>query len=169
MSTREWLLPSDIYAYVRQLGLVPQSTILTELADYTATLPQAQMQSSPEGVALLVWLVQLMGAKQIIEVGTFTGYATLALAEVLPEQGRIITIDIEKQTTEIARQFWQRAGLLDKIESHIAPANQVLQDLQVDQAGQFDFVFIDANKKAYREYYEASLALLRPQGGDGVG
>ena len=114
-------------------------------------------------------LVRLIGAKKTIEVGTFTGYSALVVAEALPEDGRITACDVSEEWTSIARAFWERAELQGKIDLHLRPATETLDEL-IDQGGadSFDFAFIDADKANYDEYYERCLVLLRPGGLVGI-
>jgi len=123
------------------------------------------MVSSPEQAQFIQLLIQLMGAKKTLEVGTFTGYSALAVALALPEDGQLITCDIDAQVTTIAQEYWQRAGVGNKIKLHLAPALDTLDQLLVNgEAGSFDFVFIDGDKKNYPNYYEKALQLLRTGG-----
>lgn len=110
-------------------------------------------------------LVRLMGAKKTLEVGVFTGYSTLSVALALPPDGKVIACDVNQQDTAIARRYWQQAGVANKIELHLAPASETLDWLLAsDQAGTFDFAFIDADKSNYDHYYERSLQLVRSGG-----
>jgi caffeoyl-CoA O-methyltransferase len=110
-------------------------------------------------------LVQLMGAKRVLEIGTFTGYSTLWLALALPANSTIVACDVSEEYTAIARRYWQTAGVGHKIDLRLAPALETLdQLLSTGRANTFDFVFIDAEKVEYREYYEKSLQLIRPGG-----
>ena len=114
-------------------------------------------------------LVRLIGAKKTIEVGTFTGYSALVVAEALPDDGRIIACDVSEEWTSIARDFWERAGLRNKIDLRLRPATETLDEI-IDQGGadSFDFAFIDADKANYDDYYERCLVLLRPGGLVGI-
>ena len=113
-------------------------------------------------MALLVRLIQ---AKNIIEIGVFTGYSTLCMAIALPDNGHIVACDINKEYTDIARQYWHKAGIAEKIELVLAPAIQTLDGLiRKGQQEQYDFVFIDADKTEYPDYYERAMQLLRPGG-----
>ena len=131
----------------------------------TRKLPRSGMMSRPESDALLQLLIKLTGAKRVIEVGTFTGAGTLAMALALPEDGRIVTCDINDEWSAIGLPHWQQAAIAHKIERRIAPATQSIEALLGDgAAGTFDMAFIDADKPSYDAYYEGCLKLLRRGG-----
>jgi predicted O-methyltransferase YrrM len=143
---------------------VREPEILTQLRQETSHHPMAIMQISPEQGQFMSLLVQLIGAKKTLEVGVFTGYSTLVVALALPNDGRIVACDISEEYTQIARRYWEKAGVSHKIDLHIAPAVQTLDDLIQTQAETFDFAFIDADKSSYDDYYERCLQLVRPGG-----
>ncbi|HEX7047787.1 MAG TPA: class I SAM-dependent methyltransferase, partial [Gammaproteobacteria bacterium] len=108
---------------------------------------------------------KMLGAKTCIEVGTFTGYSSLCVARALPDDGKLIACDVSEEWTAIARRYWQDAGVAEKIDLRIAPATETLAALvQEGNRSAFDFAFIDADKTAYRDYYELCLELVRPGG-----
>jgi caffeoyl-CoA O-methyltransferase len=110
-------------------------------------------------------LVRLIGARRCIEVGTFTGYSSLAVALALPDDGRIIACDVSEEWTQVARRYWAEAGIAGKIDLRLAPAGETLDKLIAGgAAGTIDFAFIDADKTGYDAYYERLLQLLRPGG-----
>jgi caffeoyl-CoA O-methyltransferase len=119
-----------------------------------------QMLVGPLEGALLRLLVRISGAKRILEIGMFTGYSALAMAEALPEDGRLITCDINPETTEIARRYFASSPHGKKIEIKLGPALETLKTLK----GPFDLCFIDADKTGYGEYYDACIELTRPGG-----
>lgn len=164
MSRRSFLLPEALAEYYSRVAL-RENPLLAELRAETAALPQAQMQISPEQGQLLAILVQLMGARRCIEVGVFTGYSSLAVAQALPEDGEILACDISEQWTTVARRYWQKAGVEKKIRLVLAPARGTL-DAELSRGGQgsYDFAFIDADKTSYLDYYERCLRLLRVGG-----
>jgi caffeoyl-CoA O-methyltransferase len=128
-------------------------------------MPGGGMQISPEQGQFMALLLELLDARRIIEVGTFTGYSALRMVLALPADGRIIACDINKETTAVARRYWAEAGVADKIDLRLAPAAETLNGLLRDgQAGRFDFMFVDADKTGYDTYYELGLKLLRPGG-----
>jgi caffeoyl-CoA O-methyltransferase len=111
------------------------------------------------------FLVELTEARRCLEVGTFTGYSALAVALALPPDGRVVTCDIDEETTAVARRYWAEAGVADKIELRLGAARATLEQMiGGGEAGGFDFAFIDADKENYGVYYEQTLALLRPGG-----
>jgi caffeoyl-CoA O-methyltransferase len=110
-------------------------------------------------------LVRLIGARRCIEVGVFTGYSALGVALALPADGKVVACDVSEEYTAIARRYWERAGVADKIDLYIAPATQTLDRLiSAGEEGRFDFAYIDADKTNYDAYYERCLRLLRPSG-----
>ena len=123
------------------------------------------MQIAPDQGQLMALLIQLMGARKILEIGTFAGYSALWMALALPADGTLITCDIEERCREFAPHYWQTAGVADKVDLRIAPAIDTLNELLgTGYAGTFDFAFIDADKTNYRHYYEQCLKLIRPGG-----
>lgn len=106
-----------------------------------------------------------MGARRAIEIGVFTGYSALAVALALPAEGRILACDISDEFTSVARPYWERAGVANKVELVLEPALHTLDArIAAGQAGQYDFAFIDADKSNYDGYHERCLTLLRPGG-----
>jgi caffeoyl-CoA O-methyltransferase len=123
------------------------------------------MQIGPDQAALFGMLLRLIGAKRVLEIGTFTGLSALAMALALPPDGRVITCDISEKWTTMARKYWVEAGVADRIELKLGPALETLQSLEMaPDKLRFDFAFIDGDKPNYREYYEACLRLVRPGG-----
>jgi caffeoyl-CoA O-methyltransferase len=123
------------------------------------------MQIGPEQGQLLAFLVELIQATTVLEVGTFTGYSALCVALSLPEDGRLVACDVSEEWTSVGRRFWKEAGVSDKIELHLGPAAQTLGTLlEEGMAESFDFAFIDADKEGYDAYFEYGLQLLRPGG-----
>ena len=142
-----------------------ESDILRSLREETAAHPLSQMQIAPEQGQFMALLVQLLGATKTLEIGVFTGYSSLAVALALPPQGKIVACDISEDYTAMARSYWQRAGVADKIDLRIAPALETLDRLlESGEAGTFDFAFIDADKQNYDNYYERALQLVRVGG-----
>ena len=142
-----------------------EPAVLKELREETKKLTGAIMQISPEQGQFMALLVELLHAKKTLDVGTFTGYSALVVALALPQDGKVISCDVNPETTKVARTFWERAGVIDKIDLRLAPALQTLEDLLAhNEAGTFDFIFIDADKNNYIHYYEKALMLLRTGG-----
>jgi len=155
---------AELAAYIDQISL-NEDPLLARLRDETSAQPDAQMQITPQQGQLLQILVKSIGARRTLEVGVFTGYSSLSVAMALPDNGRIIALDISEDFTKIARRYWREAGLAHKIDLRIAPAAQSLDDLIAQGlSGTFDFAFIDADKPSYPVYFEKCLMLLR-QGG----
>jgi len=157
-------LPPDLHAYLVSHG-VREPDVLRRLREETALLPQHDMQIAPEQGAFMAMLVGLIDARRCIELGTFTGYSSLAVALALPPDGSIVCCDVSEEWTSVARRYWAEAGIEDRVELRIGPALATLDDLIADDAaGTFDFAFIDASKREYPEYHERIVRLLR-QGG----
>jgi len=164
MANRTIDLTDRLYDYLLKVSL-RESPLLAELRAETAKLPDAVMQISPEQGQFMALLVELIGARRAIEVGTFTGYSALCVASALPARGKLIACDISKEYTSVGRPYWERAGVAGKIDLRLGPALDTLRSLLAEgAAGSFDFAFIDADKKEYDGYYEAILELLRPGG-----
>ncbi|PMB03630.1 SAM-dependent methyltransferase [Fischerella thermalis CCMEE 5273] len=139
--------------------------ILTQLRQETAQHSMATMQIAPDQGQFLALLVKLIAAKKTLDIGVFTGYSSLVVALALPADGKVIACDIDEEYTAIARRYWQKAGVADKINLHLAPALETLEKLiAVGEAETFDFAFIDADKSNYDNYYELALQLVRPGG-----
>ncbi len=155
---------SQIYGYL--LGASSREDALKKaLREETSALPDSRMQITPEQGQFMALLVKLTGAKLAIEIGTFTGYSALCVAEALPEQGRLIACDISEEWTSVGRPYWEKAGVAGKIDLRIAPASDTLDALaESDVVGKIDFAFIDADKASYDRYYESCLKLMRVGG-----
>ncbi len=140
-----------------------EDEILKELRAETAKLASANMQIGPEQGAFMAMLVKLMGAKRILELGTFTGYSSLAMA--LTGDVRIIASDVSEEWTNVALKYWKKAGVEGRIELRLGPAAETLEQLlNAGEASRFDLMFIDADKASYGIYYEGGLKLLRAGG-----
>jgi len=158
----------EIHAYLLSVG-VREHPELERLRHEASEHEAGMMQISPEQGALMQMLVRLQGASKCVEVGTFTGYSALAVALALPEDGELIACDISEEYTALGKPHWEAAGVAHKIDLRIAPASETLRALLEERGeGHFDFVFIDADKPNYRDYYELSLRLLRPGGCIGI-
>jgi predicted O-methyltransferase YrrM len=160
MATRTLDLTDDLIAYVRRLG-VREHPALARLRERTAPMPMSQMQIGSEQGAFMGLLVRLIGAKRILEIGTFTGYSSTAMALALPADGRLTCLDVSQEWTDIAREAWADAGVAGKVELILAPATEILSTLDDDA---FDMAFIDADKPGYDTYYEECLRVVRPGG-----
>lgn len=157
-------LPADLRAYLLSVG-VREPLVLTALREETAALPQHDMQIAPEQGALMAMLVELTGARRCLEVGTFTGYSSTRIAMALPADGSLVCCDISQEWTDVARRYWEQAGVAHKVELRLGPALDTLDGLLAEgQAGTFDFAFLDADKDNYPAYADRMLALLRSGG-----
>ncbi|MEB3120173.1 MAG: class I SAM-dependent methyltransferase [Snowella sp.] len=164
MSKQTTGLAETLADYIQSISL-REPDILKQLREETVKLSMARMQISPEQGQLMALLVQLMGAKKTLEIGVFTGYSALAVALALPVDGKMIACEISEEYTAIAKDFWGRAGVSEKIDLRIAPALETLEKLITEgEAESFDLAFIDADKRNYENYYERVLTLLRPGG-----
>jgi len=135
---------------------------MQRLREETASMEQANMQIGPEQGQFMALLVELIGARSVLEVGTFTGYSALAMAVALPENGALVACDVSEEWTAIGRRYWEEAGVAHKIDLRLAPALETLDALLAEgRAGTFDFAFIDADKEGYDVYYERALELVR--------
>ena len=155
-------LDDSLYGYLLA-HRSPDDEVVHELREETARLGgQAVMQVAPEQATFLRMLVAATGARRAVEVGTFTGLSSLAIARGLPADGRLLCLDVSEEWTAIARRAWAKAGVDGRIELRIAPAAETLRALP--QEPQFDFAFIDADKKGYPVYWEEIVRRLRPGG-----
>jgi len=155
-------LDGELYAYLLA-HRSPDDEVVRQLREETARLGgQAVMQVAPEQAAFLRILVAATGARRAVEVGTFTGLSSLAIARGLPADGRLLCLDVSEHWTAIARRLWAKAGVAERIELRIAPAAETLRALP--EGPQFDFAFIDADKKGYPVYWEEIVRRLRPGG-----
>lgn len=162
MAGRNYLFPDELDSYVGNVWR-HEAAIFEELRQETSALPQAGMQIGPDHGQWMQFLVRLTGARKCLEVGTFTGYSSLATALALPPEGRMICCDVSEEFTAIARKYWAKAGVAEKIELRLGPAVKTLATLK--QEGHiFDFAFIDADKPNYPAYFDAACSLVRPGG-----
>ena len=165
MSNRSIGLSDALHAYL-VAETMNEPAIFSRLRAETAALGEsARMQIAPEQGQFMALLMRLVGARTVLEIGTFTGYSALAMTLALPPDGRLVACDVSDEWTAIARRYWAEAGVADRIELMIAPAVESLARLREDgQDERFDACFIDADKANYLHYYEEALALLRPGG-----
>ncbi len=147
-------------------GLLPEEqAVLVRLREETSRLEVAHMQIGWDQARYMTFLLRCLGARNTIEVGVFTGYSTLITAFTLPDTGRVVACDVNREWTDIALKYWREAGVDDKIDLRIGPAADTLDEILANgNAESFDFAFIDADKTGYDGYYERCLALLRPGG-----
>lgn len=164
MSRRTTPVDDALYSYILAASL-RESDVLRRLREETAGLEKGHMQISPEQGQFLALLVELVGARRILEVGTFTGYSALVMAQAMGPDGTLVACDLSDEWTRVARRYWEEAGVSDRIDLRIGPAADTLAGLLDDgRAGTFDMAFIDADKKGLDGYWEHALQLLRPGG-----
>ncbi len=164
MSNKTLSLNNSLYEYILSVSL-REPEVLARLRAETLQQPMSMMLSAPEQGQFLALLAQLIGARKCLEVGVYTGYSTLWVALALPHDGSVLACDVSEKWTAIARRYWEEAGVAERIDLQLAPALETLDRLlAADQAGSFDFAFIDADKENYPDYYERTLQLLRPGG-----
>lgn len=164
MANKTMGISDELAAYVVKVG-AREPEILARLREETAAIPQHGMQIAPEEGAFLALMVELIGARRCIEVGTFTGYSSTAIALALPQDGQLVCCDVSEEWTSLASKYWDEAGVADKIDLRIAPAAETLDQLLADgEEDAFDFAFIDADKAGYDVYYERLLRLVRRGG-----
>jgi predicted O-methyltransferase YrrM len=160
MSNASIGLPPDLHDYLTRYG-VREPELLRRLREETADLPQHGMQIAPEQGALMALLVRLSGTRRAIELGTFTGYSSLAVMLAMPPDGTMVCCDVSDEWTSVARRYWSEAGVADRVDLRLAPALETLDALLASgAAGTFDFAFIDAAKRDYPDYHERIVQLL---------
>ncbi|NMY42925.1 SAM-dependent methyltransferase [Pseudomonas sp. WS 5013] len=164
MTNRTLNLDDALYQYLLDVSL-RESPLLKRLREETAQLPTARWQIAPEQGQFMALLVQISGARKILEIGTFTGYSALCMAQAMPADGRLICCDLPGDYNAIAERYWHEAGVAERIDLRLAPALETLSALERGgQSESFDLIFIDADKANYRVYLEHALVLVR-QGG----
>jgi caffeoyl-CoA O-methyltransferase len=165
MSSRTNVLDNRTADYVRDSSLAREGAVLARLREETAKMPNGFLQVSVEQGRLMAFLVATMGARRCIEIGVFTGYSALCVAQQLPPDGRLVACDVSDEWTAIGKRFWEEAKVADRIDLRLGRALDTLSALLGNgEAGSYDFAFIDADKQSYDDYYEKCLELLRPGG-----
>jgi predicted O-methyltransferase YrrM len=164
MSQRTFSLTDAVHRYLVEHSL-REAPALARLRAATAAMPEARMQISPEQGQFLQLLVRLIAARRCLEIGTFTGYSSLAVALALPGDGHLVACDVSAEWTQVARRFWREAGIESRIDLRLQPALRTLDELLGEgAASSFDFAFIDADKGNYANYYERAFDLVRAGG-----
>lgn len=162
--SRSFLIPENLVDYI-ETTWSREPDVLKELRDETAQLENANMQIGADQGQLMAMLVKAIGAKRCLEVGVFTGYSSTVVALALPADGKIVACDVSEEFTAVARKYWEKANVANKIELRLGPALETLDELiEEGESGSFDFVFIDADKPNYLAYYERALSLVRRGG-----
>lgn len=164
MSRRSLTITDRLHAFILD-ATVREAPVLAELRAETKPMPMSGMQISPEQGQFAAFLVETLGVKRYLEIGTFTGYSALAAALAMPPDGRLVCLDRSEEWTAVARRYWQIAGVADKIELRLGNGRDSLDALLAGgKTGSFDMAFIDADKVNYDAYYERCLQLVRPGG-----
>jgi len=164
MSSRSFAVDTKVEEYADSVN--PHETaLLNQLRDLTQAMPQASMQIGSSQGQFMAMLAKLIGAKRYLEIGVFTGYSSLVMAQALPADGKVVACDVSEEFTNVARKYWKEAGVDNKIDLHIAPALDTLDRLIVDgQSDTFEIAFVDADKQSIPAYLERCLKLVRPNG-----
>ena len=163
MSFEPLPLTPELHAYLLEHSTPPDDVTADLIAETRTTMPEhASMQIGPEQAAFMRMLTSVMGVRHAVEVGTFTGLSALSIARGLADGGRLICFDISERYTDVARRYWQRAGVEDRVELRIGPAAERLADLPDEP--HLDLVFIDADKEGYQTYWNALVPRVRRNG-----
>lgn len=165
MSARTIPMTEKLYDYMLDVSL-REPEIMRELRAETAKHPLGHMQISPEHAQFMQMLVQMIGAKRCIEIGTFTGYSALAVALALPKKGKLVALDISDEFTSVGKPFWEKAGVAKRIDLRLGPAKKSLDKMlkKKGEHARYDLAFIDADKGGYPDYFERCLKLVRKGG-----
>lgn len=164
MSNRTLQLTDAVYDYLLSHSL-KETSVQQQLRKETAGMEMSVMQIAPEQGQFMAFLVKLISARKALEIGVYTGYSSLAVALAIPDDGKVIACDINREWTDVAQRYWKQAGIAHKIDLNLAPASETLEKLlEQGQQSSFDFAFIDADKTNYDHYYEMSLQLVRVGG-----
>lgn len=164
MSSRSFAVDSKIEQYVESVNPY-DSPLLQQLRDLTQAMPQASMQIGASQGQFMAMLAKLIGAKRYLEIGVFTGYSSLVMAEALPDDGQVVGCDLSEEFTSIARKYWKEAGVEHKIDLRLGPASETLDKLIAEgQAERFDMAFVDADKQSIPSYLVRCMKLVRSNG-----
>jgi caffeoyl-CoA O-methyltransferase len=163
MSFKTIGLSKELHAYVVAHGAEPDAIVADLVAETRANLPDdAQMQIAPEQAPLMTLLARISGARYAVEVGTFTGLSSIAITRGLPADGKLVCCDVSERFTDIARKYWERTGLADRIELRLGPAADTLKAMPTEP--HIDFAFIDADKVGYPVYWAELVPRMNPGG-----
>jgi predicted O-methyltransferase YrrM len=163
MSNQTIQVDDDLYKYILSVSL-REHKVLQELRAETMMLEMANMQIAPEQGQFMGLLMKLMGARRYLEVGTFTGYSALVCALAMPDDAELYALDVSEEWTSIARQYWERAGVSERINLLLGSASHTMSALLPEQQNSFDAIFVDADKSSYPIYIQLAFELLRPGG-----
>lgn len=162
MTPKSFFLSPELHSYLLA-STTPVDQVLVDLADETARLgPEASMQIAPEQGAFLTLLTAAIGARHAVEIGTFTGYSSLCIARGLPVDGHLTCYDVSEKWTSVARRYWSRAGLAERVSLVIGPAVETVAASPAEPT--LDLAFVDADKSGYPAYYDLLLPRMRPGG-----
>jgi predicted O-methyltransferase YrrM len=156
-------MTETLMAYVERMG-GRETKAQVHCREETRKMPMAMMQIGPDQGAFMALVAKLIGARRYLEIGTFTGYSALAVAEAMPADGHCVCCDVSEEFTGKARAYWKEAGVDDKIDLRLGPALETLDKMIAGGEAPFDFAFIDADKSNYDGYYERCLKLVHPGG-----
>ncbi len=159
---KSFFLSPAIHDYLVEHGSPPDATQRGLIEETAALGGISMMQIAPEQGAFMTLFTKLVGARNAVEVGTFTGYSALCIARGLPADGHLLCCDVSEEWTSVGRKYWEQAGVADRIELRIAPAVETLRSLPREES--IDLAFVDADKPSYAAYYEELLPRLRPNG-----
>lgn len=160
MSYRSNFISADVDKYLNEMSSQPDE-VASELIGETRQMLHAMMQIGSNQAAFMELLVRVLQPKLVVEIGTFTGYSAMSMAKSLPKDGRIVACDIHEGWTDIAKRYWQKAGVGDSIELRLAPAIETLASFP--EGTQIDLAFIDADKTGYWDYLDAIAAMMGPK------
>ena len=165
MANRTIVMSDPLYEYLLNVSL-RESDVIKRLRKATESVPDNMMQIAPDQGQFMALLIKLIGAKNCIEIGTYTGYSALVVAQALPADGRLVACDISDEFTRVGKPFWQEAGVDGLIDLRLGPAIETLDQMINDdgEACAFDFAFIDADKTNYSGYVERCHTLIKPGG-----
>ena len=164
MTTSTLGLPPELQDYAHRHG-VREPAAVAELRVASDAHPDANFRTAPEQTQFLALLVELIGARRVLEVGTFTGYSALWMALALPPDGRVVTLELDEAPIALGRPFWEKAGAAEKIDVRFGDARDTLEVIVAEgQSEAFDLAYIDAKKRHYPDYYELCLKLVRKGG-----
>lgn len=157
---------SRVLAYARRYGIREHPVMKQCRLETVKARPDASIMTMPEEASFLGFFIKAIGAKRGLEVGVFTGYSSLSLALSMPDDSELVCLELNQETADIAKSYWELAGVDHRVKCHVGEAAKTLEGLVADesQLNSFDFSYIDANKDQYDEYYEASLKLVKPGG-----
>jgi O-methyltransferase len=163
MSNKSIQVDDSLYRYILSISL-REAALLRELREETSQLEMARMQIAPDQGQFMALLLKLTGARRYLEVGTFTGYSALVCALAMPADAQLYALDISKEWTAIARRYWERAGVAERINLKLGSAAKTMQSMLPAAQNSFDAIFIDADKTGYATYIQYAFELLRPGG-----